>query len=503
LGYFPADMGELRVHITRNGARRRMVSTLMAAGALLAPTASILAQAPGTTTSSSSSSIPSPYQISTPQQTGSGFQGSVIEEKPVPGLLPLSLDDAIGRGLKHNLGYILSTENTTNANGSRLQELQALLPTVNASVKESVQQVNLAAEGLRIPGFPTIIGPFGYTDIRATLDWSLLNVASLQNYLAAKHNFRSAKLSVEDARDMVVLTVGNAYLLVIADKARIDSAQAQVDTSKVSLDQAVQNHQAGTAPLLDELRARVDYQTQQQTLISAQNTYEKDKIALARVIGLPLEQKFELTDEVPYAALDDVDPDTAVKQALDTRRDLKALAEQLKASEKARSAATAERYPTISFSGDYGDIGVNPSNSHGTGNATGTLSVPVFEEGKLRGDAQQAQAQLEIKRAQFSDIHGQISADVRDSILDIRSAQKQVEVSRSNVQLANEALSEAQQRYAAGVSDNLAVSQAQQSVAQANDQYVSSLYQHNIAKLSLARALGVAQSNYKNYVGGK
>ena len=175
----------------------------------------------------------------------------------------------------------------------------------------------------------------------------------------------------------------------------------------------------------------------------------------------------------------------------------------MKSSEKARSAAAAERYPTISFSGDYGDIGTNFGNSHGTGDATGTLSVPVLEEGKLRGDARQAEAQLETKRAEFSDIHGQISADVRDSILDIRSAAKQVEVSRSNVQLANEALSEAQQRYAAGVSDNLAVSQAQQSVAQANDQYVSSLYQHNIAKLSLARALGVAEKNYKNYVGGR
>lgn len=489
------------MRVTRDGWLRHTTLSLLASGVFLMPAATLLAQL--TTPTTSSSSIPSPYQISTPQQGGSGYQGSVVEDKPVDGVLPLTLDDSIQRGLKHNLGYILSTENTTSVNGSRLQELQDLLPTIKAKGQVSVEQVNLAAEGLRIPGFPTIIGPFGFSDIRASLDWSLLNIASLRNYLAAKHDFQGSKLSVNDARDMVVLTVGNAYLLVIADKSRVESAQQQVDTSKVSLDQAVANHQAGTAPLLDELRARVDYQTQQQTLISAQNQYEKDKIALARAIGLPLEQKFELADQAPYAALDDVDPDTAVKQAFDSRSDLKALAEQLKSAEKARSAATAERYPTISFSGDYGDIGVNPANSHGTGDATGSIDIPVFEEGKLRGDARQAQAQLEIKRAEFSDIHGQISADVRDSILDIRSAQKQVEVSRSNVQLANEALSEAQQRYAAGVSDNLAVSQAQQSVAQANDQYVSSLYQHNVAKLSLARALGVAQTSYKNYVGGK
>jgi outer membrane protein TolC len=448
-------------------------------------------------------SLPTPFQIPSAQQGGSGFQGSVMQQKPTEAVLPLSLDDAIQRGLKYNLGVVLSNQNTLSASGSRLQELQALLPVANASLKESVQQVNLAAEGLRIPGFPTIIGPFGYTDARLSLNWSLINVASLQNYLAAKHNFQSAKLSAQDARDMVVLTVGNAYLLVIADKARVESTQAQVNTAKVSLDQAVQNHQAGTAPLLDELRARVDYQTQQQALITAQNQYEKDKIALARVIGLPLEQKFELTDTAPYAALDDVDPESAVKQALENRSDLKAMQEQLEAAKKARAAATAERLPTVSFAGDYGDIGPTLGHSHGTGDATGTLSVPVLEEGKLRGDARQAQSQLDSKRAQLSDLQGQISADVRDSILDIRTAQKQVEVARSNVQLANEALSEAQQRYAAGVSDNLAVSQAQQSVAQANDQLVSSLYQHNLAKLSLARALGLAEKNYKSYVGGK
>ena len=129
--------------------------------------------------------------------------------------------------------------------------------------------------------------------------------------------------------------------------------------------------------------------------------------------------------------------------------------------------------------------------------------MPVFEEAKLRGDAKQAQSQLDQERAKLSDLQGQIGADVRDSILDIQSAQKQVEVARSNVALATEALNESQQRYKAGVDDNLAVSQALASLAQANTQYVDSLYEHNIAKLSLARALGVAGSNYQMYVGGK
>ena len=444
-----------------------------------------------------------PIQVTQPQITTDTYKGSQVQEKATPGVMDLSLDDAIARGLKYNLGLILTGQETLNSRGTQLQELQNLLPTVTGRFTEAVQQTNLQALGLRGSNFPAIIGPYGYTDIRGTVKWSLIDLSSLQNYLASKHNFTSSQLSITDARDMVVLTVGNAYLTCIADQGLIEAAQAQVDTSKVSLDQAVANHQAGTSPLLDELRARVDYQTQQQNLISVTNTYEKDKIALARAIGLSLEQKFRLTDQAPYAALDGVNPDAAVKQAIGSRYDLKAMHEQVTAAEHSRKAATAERYPAITFNGDYGDIGVNPAHSHGTGNATGSIDFPVYEEAKLRGDAKQAQSQLDQKRAQLSDLQGQIGADVRDSILDIQAAAKQVEVARSNSELAKEALSEAQQRYKAGVSDNLAVSQALQSVAQADNQYVGSLYQHNIAKLSLARALGVAASSYKTYVGGK
>ena len=432
----------------------------------------------------------------------SSFQGSVQAGEVSPQPVDLTLDDAIQRGLKNNLGVILSATQTAAARGQRMSQLQSLLPSVDASVKEAVMQVDLAAEGLRIPGFPTIVGPFGFTDVRAALDWSLVNVNSLRNYLAAKHNFKAAQLTAQDARDLVVLTVGNAYLLVVADESRVASVQAQVGTAKVSLDQAVNSHQAGTAPLLDELRARVDYQSLEQQLIVAQNALEKDRLALARTVGLPLAQKFNLVDKAPYAAFDRIDVDATIKQAHANRKDLAAMMEQTAAAEEQRKAATADRYPVLKADVDYGDIGVNLRHSHGTVNATGALSVPVFKEFALRGEAEQAQSQLDTQRAQLSDMNAQVDADVRDALLDIASAQRQVEVARSSVELANEALSEAQQRYAAGVSDNLAVSQAEQSVAQANDQYVSSLYRHNIAKLSLARALGMAE-NYKSYLGGK
>ncbi len=434
--------------------------------------------------------------------SASSFQGSVTTGEASAQPIDLSLDDAIRRGLQANLGIILSGTQTAAARAERLSQLQSLLPSVDFAAREAEMETDLPAEGLRVPGIPTILGPYGFFDLRVSLNWSLVNVPSLRSYLAARHNFAAAQLSAQDARDLVVLTVGNAYLLVLADETQVSSVAAQVATANVSLDQAVANHQAGTAPLLDELRARVDYQSLEQQLIVARNALEKDKLALARTIGLALAQSFNLTDKAPYAPFDQLDVNALIAQAEANRKDLAALVEQATAAVEQRKAATAARLPTLAVAGDYGDTGVNPARSHGTVDSTASFSVPVFEEFALRGQAQQAQAQLDTAQAVLSDRKAQIDADVRDALLDIASAQKQVEVARSCVDLANEALKEAQERYANGVSDNLAVSQAQQSVAQADSQYVASLYRHNVAKLSLSRALGAGQ-NYRNYLGGK
>ncbi len=437
------------------------------------------------------------------QPTQDSFKGSLVTGKATAGVMDLSLDDAVQRGLRQNLGLILQNSSVKSVNGQRLEELQALLPTVSATGSIEVQQINLAAYGLKFPGLNPIIGPFQVVDFRAFLTQNLVNVSALKNYLAAKHNFEGAKLTAEDARDMVVLTVGNAYLLCIADRARIAAVTAELATSKVSLDQAVAAHDAGTSPKLDVLRAQVDYQNEEQSLISTKNNFDKDKLALARTIGLPLDQAFHLTDEAPFQALNHVDPQTAFEKALRTRKDLAAYAQQVKAAQDQKTSAWAYQLPVASFSGDYGDIGQTPGHSHETFSATGKVSVPVLQIAQTRGQEQVADAQYEQARARLGDQVQQVNQDVRDSLLDIEAAARLVEATHSNVDLANEALSEAQQRFRAGVSDNLPVSQAQSQTEQANDQYISALYQHSVAKLSLARALGVAQTNYKDYLGGK
>jgi outer membrane protein TolC len=437
------------------------------------------------------------------QVSSDSFKGSVVNGTATDGVIALTLDDAIQRGLKTNLGIILQSSSTLNANGQRLEQLQALLPTVTGTGSYTVEQVNLAAYGIKFPGLKQIVGPFQVEDFQASLSQTLFNLPALQNYIQAKHNFKSAKFSAEDARDMVVLTVGNAYLLCVADAARVEAVKAELATSKVSLDQAVAAHDAGTSPKLDVLRAQVDYQNEQQSLISTENQLAKDKLALARTIGLPLDQKFALTDSAPYAALDHVDPKTAFDSALKNRKDLKSLDESVKAAEAQKKAAWEQQLPTADANGYFGDQGTTLGHSHGVYSATGEVTALILQVAKTRGDEQVAGAAYTQAQAKLSDQVQQVNQDIRSSILDIEAAAKLVEATKSNVDLATEALNEAQQRFHEGISDNLPVSQAQSQFEQANDQYISALYQHNVAKLSLARALGVAQTSYKDYLGGK
>jgi outer membrane protein TolC len=513
-------MSKSRPELHGSAATRQTPLSWLGCGALaLALTsAPLLAQGPGASGSQSNTqpavandNAITAGQTSLYNATGSNgasassdsFKGSIVSGRNTGTVIDLPLDDAIARGLRQNLGVILQGSAVTSANGQRLEMLQQLLPTLSGSATIEVEQVSLAAYGIKFAGIPSVVGPFQVIDFRAYLTQNLVNINSLQSYVASRHNFASTKLTAEDARDLVVLTVGNAYLLCIADEARITAVNAELKTSKLTLDQATAAHDAGTSPRLDVLRAQVDYQTEQQTLISTTNQLAKDKIALARAIGLPLDQQFRLTDTAPYKTLDNLDPDAAFAAALKTRKDLQASDEQVKASEASRKAAIADRYPTLSASGDYGDIGTTPGHSHGSFTATGTLSAPILQIDKNRGEEQAADAALDQAKARLSDQTQQVNADIRSSILDIQSAAKLVDAAKSNVDLASEALNEAQERFHSGVADNLPVSQAQSQFEQANDQYISALYQHNVAKLSLARALGVAQTNYKDYLGGK
>ena len=437
-------------------------------------------------------------------QQQSPYLGGVPTGTASPTPLSLSLEDAVARGLRQNLGGLLSSDAFSGAQGERWRALSALLPNVTTATSFSVRQVDTKAViGLIVPGHPAILGPFGVFDTRAYLDQSVFNWESIERTRSSTAEVKSAQYSYKNARELIVLVVASNYLLAIADQAQVASALAQRDTAKVLFDQTTDQKQAGLAAAVDVLRSDVELQAREQRLIVARNNLAKQKLVLARAIGLPAGQAFDITTEVAYQPLTTSTLDEALQQAYTSRADFKSLTEQVRSAELQKKAAAAERYPELSAVVDYGDIGTNPASSHGTVDAAGVLRFPIFQGGRVHGDNLVADSLLARARQRLEDLRASIDQEVRDAFLDLQDTAQEVSVEKNAVRLATETLQQSRDRFAAGVTDNIEVVQAQESLADANDAYIASLYRYNTAKISLARAIGFAESNYALYLKGQ
>lgn len=431
------------------------------------------------------------------------FNGSTATGEATPTPLNLSLDDAIARGMKTNLGLLTRDNSSISARVDRMRLLAALLPTVSTSVSMSEQQISLATFGFHFPGVPSIIGPFHYQDAGAKSDFTVYDGRALKAWRSGNESLRAAQLSAKDARDLVVQAVASAYLQIIATAARVDATRVQVDTAQALYERARDQHRAGTSPAIDELRSQVELKTQQQQLLALQNQVAKDKLSLARAIGLPSGQAFEITDKAPYTPLDGLAPADALQRAYAARADYQSAQAQVRAAELLHQAARSEWTPTASISSNYDLVGPTFANSHGTFGITGSIKFNLFDGGTRRADILQTDTDLKQRREELANIQGQIDQDVRAALLDLKSAADQVAVAQDNVGLADQTLTQARDRFAAGVTDNIEVVQAQDSVATAQQNLISAIYAHNLAKVALARAMGSTEANLKTFMGGK
>jgi outer membrane protein TolC len=366
-----------------------------------------------------------------------------------------------------------------------------------------VHQINVkAALGITIPKEPPTIGPFGYFDSRAYLTQSVFDWTSIERARSSEAQLKSAEFSSKDARELVVLVIVSNYLLAIADESEVESATSQRDTAKTLFQQASDQKTAGLASAVDVLRSQVQLQSRELKLITAENDLAKQKLVLARAIGLPLGQEFEITTKIFNQDLAPPSLDDAIQSAYKARADLESQVNRVRSAELAKKAAVAERYPSIGAETDYGLSGVNPGSSHGTVDAAATLHIPIFQGGRVHADVLRADASLAEERQRLEDVRAKIDQEVREVYLDLGAAAQEVSVEKSAVNLATETLEQSRDRFRSGVTDNVEVVQAQDALAIANDAYIASLYSYNLAKISLARATGVAESQYAEYLKG-
>ncbi len=454
--------------------------------------------------------------VFTPGGTQPGPDG-VSVDAPTDSALPLSLDDAISIGLERNVRMKYDKANQREVKGDTLSVLNALIPNLKVDAQSSAQEINLAAMGFKpslIAGFAkTGLLPAGYafseiakvntTQAAIDADQVLFNLPDYELYRGTKNETAVVDLEALTERGDLILDVGTVYLRVLADQANVTNAEAQERSAKRLSDQAEQKLKAGVGTSLDALRGRVEYQQRQQSVVAAQSALEKDRIQLARILGLPAGQKLELTDSAPFAEFEGMDLDAAMITAFKHRKDLLRLEQQIALMQREEKAVKYQRLPTLAFNGFYGIIGLTTGPYHGDFSAAGSVNVPIFREAAQRGEQDVVNAQLVALRQREADLRVTIDSQIRASMLDVNAAKELVKVAQSNVELAQEELLDEKQRFAAGVDDDLPVVDAEASVAGAQSQLVRTLYQYNVAKLQLARNTGVVENRYRAYLGTK
>ena len=451
-----------------------------------------------------------------PTSAANPFWGSVTAEPVTGEPLKLSLDDAVERGLKNNLG-LKEAENAQKVlQGEKNQALQLFLPTISLSGDTGYYMHDLAALGFgpktiakftslfpegKIPAGLSLITRDDLTEGQIHYSQILFSGPVIQGWKAVGAAERASYYAKMSARGEVVQQVAKAYLRAIADESEVENAKALVEQAQVLEDHAHAAHEAGVAANLDELRARVQLEAQQQTLIAAQNQQAKDLILLKREIGIAPGQVIELTDPAPYSELAEQTPDEVRALAYKSRQDYQILQNQAVEFKAAHAVYRSERLPTLSFVSYYGTSTVDGAGTHGNFIAMGVLSFPIFREAKLRGDADASKATMDATNAQLADLRTHIDEQVRVALLDVSASKQLADVARSNVDLATRALSDETDRVNAGVDDNLPLVTAQATLASAENNLVESVYQYNVSKLALARAAGVLEQQYRAYLG--
>jgi outer membrane protein TolC len=434
----------------------------------------------------------------------SPFLGGVSTGEPSGTSLPLSLADAIKRGLANNLGVLLQEENVTTAHGERWESLSGLLPDVSARVGEARRKVSLAEFGFtEFPGItsPTI-GPFNVFDTRLDITQPILDVSAMYDAKAGAAGLRAAKQEVKNARELVVLVVANLYLNAVSASARADAVRAELATADALYELATDLKQSGLAAGIDVLRAQVQQQTDRQRLILAENDVAKAHLQIARAIGLPPGQAVTLVDRIPYAPLDHITLDQALARAYANRGDFLAAQAQLAAADASHKAAQSSLLPRLSVTGEIGRVGTEVSTTDFIYGIAGSVTIPVFESGRQQARMARTDADLRRRRSELADLRARVDLEVRSALLDVNAAQQALDAAKTGLDLANQQLAQSRDRFGAGVAGNIEVVQSQEAVARATDSYIAALYAHNLSKAALARAAGVAEQAVLSYLGG-
>jgi outer membrane protein TolC len=413
----------------------------------------------------------------------------------------LTLEEAIQLALKNNLSVRVAGAQIGEAQGTRERQLATLLPHVTGDSMAKLENNNLAVLGVSVPGIPTVTPPFSYYDFRVGAAQPVIDRQAYHRWKASQDDEKATKLDYQDARDLVIRQTAGFYLDAAADLAEVEAADSRVTTSKALEKLARDQHSQGLATAVDVVRAQVQLQKDQQSLLVARDNYQTSLLVLARFLGLEPGTPLELAESLEFRHIEPLDVNQAIQTALEARPDYRSFVTQRESLVEQQKASHARYLPTFSLNGDYGALGRNFGSMPGIGELQGTVSVTLFDRDRT-GERKQLEAQLQRLNDQIDDLARGIEQDIRKALLDLDSTEQQVTVTQAALALAEEELKLAQDRFRNGLTDNIEVVTAQDALASAQDDSITALARHADAGAALARALGATEQNYRKYLGG-
>jgi outer membrane protein TolC len=414
---------------------------------------------------------------------------------------PLTMDDAITKGLHANVNVLVAGTRVDEAEGTRERRLSAYLPHVRIETPIAYQTRNLRAQGISFPGVPSIVGPFTSYDFRVYGDQAILDLQSYHSIKASEIDQKARQNDYRDIRSQIVRQIVVNYITATYAAAKVETAESRVRTSEVLEKLAADQRQAGVADGLDVLRAQVQLANDRQNLLVAKNSAKQTLLVLARSIGIDLATPLKLSDKLTFRKLESPQIEQAVRDALENRPDYRSLFSQRESVEEQIKSSRSRYLPKITISGNYGGSGLELSSIEPSGVIQGNLVMTLFDMDR-KGERIELENRLKRIEQQIADQRQGVEQDIREALLNLDSSAEQVVVAGSGLELAERELRFASDRFKNGVANNIEVVTAQDSLSRALDNHLNALAQHAGAKIALARALGDTEKNYRLFLGG-
>jgi outer membrane protein len=422
---------------------------------------------------------------------------SPLPPNPPTQVLKLTLDQAVALALKQNTTAITAVIQAAEAVQDKNVARAALLPQANLESAESLRRLNIEAQfGSRIPGFAEHVGPYQVFQVGSAFSAPVFDLTLWRRYQGERSLANAAKATSLSTREQVVLLVVSQYIGTLRDVATVQAADSRVNLAQALYDQAADLQKEGVGTGIDTLRANVELQNEKQRLIEAQASRETSLYGLSRLLNLDPRQAVELADSLSYFETPQPDVEQSIEQALAERQEWKSLSDQIKAAEWQKKQAWNQRLPSLTAEGEWDYQGTRLNNGIPAYNYELALNLPLFTGGRIRAESTRADLEIRRLQQQQADLRNQIGLDVKTALINLTSARSEVQVANLGVQLSQQEVDQARDRFRAGVANNIEVIQAQDSLARANDNQIAALYRFNQARADLARSVGQMERVY-------